>query len=185
MCSESHCVGDALDMSQSSSWTSRPGGRVDAARFANRPPLQHQPIIPSLRRHLPFLTCDPSTRSSSNLLHPLPLRISVPHCLTAKNRSAHWHKVQYWWWSGWGARPKPSVGQRGLGFENFRRCLAVLTISRLSRWSIRYYNDTADAARAAAMDRTAAGAGWVSTTPRPTPAPRRGCWSGTRPRWPN
>jgi conjugative relaxase-like TrwC/TraI family protein len=35
----------------------------------------------------------------------------------------------------------------------------VLTISRLSRWSINYYNDTANAAQAAAMDRQAAGGG--------------------------
>jgi hypothetical protein len=35
----------------------------------------------------------------------------------------------------------------------------VLTISRLSRWSINYYNDTASQAQAAAMDRRAAGGG--------------------------
>ena len=35
----------------------------------------------------------------------------------------------------------------------------MLTISRLSRWSINYYNDTANAAQAAAMDRQAAGGG--------------------------
>jgi conjugative relaxase-like TrwC/TraI family protein len=35
----------------------------------------------------------------------------------------------------------------------------VLTISRLSRWSINYYNDTANQARAATMDRQAAGGG--------------------------
>jgi conjugative relaxase-like TrwC/TraI family protein len=35
----------------------------------------------------------------------------------------------------------------------------VLTISRLSRWSINYYNDTANAAQAAAMDRQSAGGG--------------------------
>jgi hypothetical protein len=29
----------------------------------------------------------------------------------------------------------------------------MLTISRLSRWSINYYNDTANQAKAAAMDR--------------------------------
>jgi conjugative relaxase-like TrwC/TraI family protein len=34
-----------------------------------------------------------------------------------------------------------------------------LTISRLSRWSINYYNDTANAAQAAAMDRQSAGGG--------------------------
>jgi len=35
----------------------------------------------------------------------------------------------------------------------------VLTISRLSRWSINYYNDTADQAQTAAMDRQAVGGG--------------------------
>jgi hypothetical protein len=35
----------------------------------------------------------------------------------------------------------------------------VLTISRLSRWSVNYYNDTATRAQAAAMDRQAAGGG--------------------------
>jgi len=35
----------------------------------------------------------------------------------------------------------------------------VLTISRLSRWSIGYYNDTANQARQASMDRQAAGGG--------------------------
>jgi len=35
----------------------------------------------------------------------------------------------------------------------------VLTISRLSRWSINYYNDTANQAQAAAMNRQAAGGG--------------------------
>jgi len=35
----------------------------------------------------------------------------------------------------------------------------LLTISRLSRWSIGYYNDTADAAKQAAMHRQAAGGG--------------------------
>jgi conjugative relaxase-like TrwC/TraI family protein len=37
--------------------------------------------------------------------------------------------------------------------------IEVLTISRLSRWSIDYYNDTADKARAAAMDRQSANGG--------------------------
>ncbi|MAP64401.1 MAG: hypothetical protein CMH34_11825, partial [Microbacterium sp.] len=35
----------------------------------------------------------------------------------------------------------------------------MLTISRLSRWSIGYYNDTANQARQASMDRQAAGGG--------------------------
>ena len=40
-----------------------------------------------------------------------------------------------------------------------REVVTVLTISRLSRWSINYYNDTANRAQAAAMDRQAAGGG--------------------------
>jgi hypothetical protein len=35
----------------------------------------------------------------------------------------------------------------------------VLTISRLSRWSIAYYDKTANEAKQAAMDRQAAGGG--------------------------
>ena len=35
----------------------------------------------------------------------------------------------------------------------------MLTISRLSRWSIAYYEKTADEAKQAAMDRQAAGGG--------------------------
>jgi len=35
----------------------------------------------------------------------------------------------------------------------------LLTISRLRRWSINYYNETADAAKQAAMNRQAAGGG--------------------------
>jgi conjugative relaxase-like TrwC/TraI family protein len=40
-----------------------------------------------------------------------------------------------------------------------RRWSGLLTISRLRRWSINYYNETADAARQAAMNRQAAGGG--------------------------
>jgi len=36
---------------------------------------------------------------------------------------------------------------------------AVLTISRLSRWSIRYYNETADEAGQSAMDRQSSSGG--------------------------
>jgi hypothetical protein len=36
---------------------------------------------------------------------------------------------------------------------------AVLTISRLSRWSIRYYNETADEAGQSAMHRQASSGG--------------------------
>jgi conjugative relaxase-like TrwC/TraI family protein len=47
----------------------------------------------------------------------------------------------------------------------------MLTISRLSRWSISYYNDTADKARAAAMDRQAAGGGLGEYSDGDTRAP--------------
>lgn len=40
-----------------------------------------------------------------------------------------------------------------------REVVTLLTISRLSRWSVNYYNDTATRAQAAAMDRQAAGGG--------------------------
>jgi hypothetical protein len=39
------------------------------------------------------------------------------------------------------------------------RWSTVLTISRLSRWSIAYYDKTANEAKQAAMDRQAAGGG--------------------------
>jgi conjugative relaxase-like TrwC/TraI family protein len=45
------------------------------------------------------------------------------------------------------------------GIPNFRTVLKVLTISRLKRWSIRYYNDTADTAKQAGLDRQAANGG--------------------------
>ena len=62
--------------------------------------------------------------------------------------------------SGAGApEPRPPGG----GLSGLVRCsgggATVLTISRLSRWSIGYYNDTANQARQASMDRQAAGGG--------------------------
>ena len=45
------------------------------------------------------------------------------------------------------------------GISNLRTVPTVLTISRLTRWSIGYYNDTAHAARQSATDGAAAGGG--------------------------
>ena len=55
----------------------------------------------------------------------------------------------------------------------------MLTISKLKRWSINYYIDTAQAAEHAARDLARAAAGWGSTTPSAKPAPRHGCWPAT------
>jgi conjugative relaxase-like TrwC/TraI family protein len=61
---------------------------------------------------------------------------------------------------GLGSAAESSTGAACLnGIPSFRNLIAVLTISRLSRWSIRYYNETADAARGAAMDRQTVGGG--------------------------
>ena len=63
----------------------------------------------------------------------------------------------------------------------------MLTISKLKRWSINYYIDTAQAAERAAKDLVRAGGGLGSTTPSVRPAPRSGCWPVTptplRPWW--
>jgi conjugative relaxase-like TrwC/TraI family protein len=68
--------------------------------------------------------------------------------------------VQYWWWPGWGARPKHPPGEPvWLGILNFGTVPKVLTISRLTRWSIRYYNDTANTAKQAGLDREAVNGG--------------------------
>jgi hypothetical protein len=57
----------------------------------------------------------------------------------------------------------------------------VLTISRLSRWSINYYNDTANQAQAAAMDRQAAGGGLGGVLLRKRyPGAHLGCGRGCR-----
>ena len=45
------------------------------------------------------------------------------------------------------------------GIPRLRKLPTVLTISRLKRWSIRYYNDTATTAKQAGMDRQAANGG--------------------------
>ena len=77
---------------------------------------------PFYSRPIPNLQTTPST-SVSNQLNPSPViasKASAPqplsrspdhHRLHPKKRSAHWHRVQYWWWSGWGARPKHPPGQ--------------------------------------------------------------------------
>jgi hypothetical protein len=60
----------------------------------------------------------------------------------------------------WGAWVRPTSQPLQLvSLAEVVRWWPVLTISRLSRWSINYYNDTADQAQAAAMDRQAAGGG--------------------------
>ena len=45
------------------------------------------------------------------------------------------------------------------GISNLRTVPTVLTISRLTRWSIGYYNDTANAAKNSAMNAQAANGG--------------------------
>jgi conjugative relaxase-like TrwC/TraI family protein len=67
--------------------------------------------------------------------------------------------VQYWWWSGWGARLKQTAGQVIWGLTSEAVRGRVLTISRLTRWSIGYYNDTANAAKQSAMSAEAANGG--------------------------
>ena len=62
----------------------------------------------------------------------------------------------------------------------------MLTISKLKRWSINYYIDTAQAAEHACRIWRGRAAGWGSTTPNTKPAPRYGCWPATptpSPRW--
>src|SRR6185312_4689266 len=65
--------------------------------------------------------------------------------------------VQYWFRAR-RARPKPDPPQ-AVSSPQVLRCSPVLTISRLSRWSIAYYEKTADKAKQAAMGRQAAGGG--------------------------
>jgi conjugative relaxase-like TrwC/TraI family protein len=61
---------------------------------------------------------------------------------------------------GLGSPVETSTGAGLLaGILSFRTVLAVLTISRLGRWSIRYYNDTATTAKQAGLDRQAANGG--------------------------
>jgi conjugative relaxase-like TrwC/TraI family protein len=62
--------------------------------------------------------------------------------------------------AGLGSAAESSTGVVNLtGVPNLRTVLAVLTISRLKRWSIRYYNDTATTAKQAGLDRQAANGG--------------------------
>lgn len=56
---------------------------------------------------------------------------------------------------------------------------AMLTIAKLSRWSVNYYNDTARAAGQAAKDAQRAGGGLGSITASTTPAPPLGCVPAT------
>jgi conjugative relaxase-like TrwC/TraI family protein len=58
-----------------------------------------------------------------------------------------------------GAWLRSSAGQSVWGLSSEAVCRRVLTISRLTRWSIGYYNDTADAAKRSAMTARAANGG--------------------------
>jgi hypothetical protein len=61
---------------------------------------------------------------------------------------------------GLGSAAETSTGGADLaGVLSFRTVPKVLTISRLKRWSIRYYNDTAAIAKQAGLDRQAANGG--------------------------
>ena len=51
----------------------------------------------------------------------------------------------------------------------------MLTISRLSRWSINYYNETAREAKQAAMTANEPTGDWGSTTQSARPGCRHGC----------
>ena len=55
----------------------------------------------------------------------------------------------------------------------------MLTNSKLKRWSINYYIDTAQAAETAARDLARPGGGLGSTTPNAKTVPRCGCWPAT------
>ena len=55
----------------------------------------------------------------------------------------------------------------------------MLTISKLKRWSINYYIDTAQAAERAAVIWRGRAAGWGSTTPSAKLERRCGCWPAT------
>ena len=57
--------------------------------------------------------------------------------------------------------------------------IAVVTISKLKRWSINYYIDTAQPPSGPRGICTAPVAGWGSTTPNTRLAPRCGCWPAT------
>jgi hypothetical protein len=59
-------------------------------------------------------------------------------------------------WSGGGTRLKATMGQMIWGLRSKAVYGRVLTISRLSRWSIGYYNDTANTAKTSAMNAAAA-----------------------------
>lgn len=58
-----------------------------------------------------------------------------------------------------GAWPGPSAGQSVWGLTSGAVCRRVLTISRLTRWSIGYYNETAAAATRSSTDRQTANGG--------------------------
>ena len=72
---------------------------------------------------------------------------------------AHWHKDVQDWFQPRGARLEAESSSRPAVLRLWEVIGAVLTISRLRRWSIDYYNRTADQARRAASDRQAANGG--------------------------
>jgi conjugative relaxase-like TrwC/TraI family protein len=71
---------------------------------------------------------------------------------------AHWHNGAILIW-GRGARTPRSQLLQLVSLLEAVRWSPVLTISRLSRWSINYYNDTARQARQAGLDRRRANGG--------------------------
>ena len=128
--------------------------------------------------HYPSISCPaitlPSSRPNTSL--PVSSKTTAPQQIsrrspifnTSKYCLAHLHR---------GARMvvAQQVPQRAGG----RVGGPLLTISKLKRWSINYYIDTAQAAEHAARICSARAAGWGSTTPNTRPEPRYGCWPAT------
>ena len=71
---------------------------------------------------------------------------------------AHWHKgaILIWWRTECATKSQPL---QLVSLADVVRWSPVLTISRLSRWSINYYNDTARQATQAGLDRRQANGG--------------------------
>jgi conjugative relaxase-like TrwC/TraI family protein len=141
-----------------SSWPSRPTGPQARAVLLIAHPSPSPLISTSIRRQKPHRT---SRQNRSKSYPPLALtdirassynsKESVRHIGTGCNTGGGRLR---------GSAAETSTGAARLaGILSFRTVLAVLTISRLSRWSIRYYNDTATTAKRAGMDRQAANGG--------------------------
>jgi conjugative relaxase-like TrwC/TraI family protein len=75
-----------------------------------------------------------------------------------KFRLAHWHKgaILIWWRTECATKSQPL---QLVSLADVVRWSPVLTISRLSRWSINYYNDTARQAAQPGLDRQRANGG--------------------------